>query len=160
MVNIIRYSLAFLLVLALTYTCSGEKKKDFDFFTIEEIGSKQLELIVEASGTIEAISAVEIKSKASGEILFLGAEVGDYIHKGDVLARIDQRIPSNTLSQAQAGLDVAKVRLKNAESQLRRGEELFKGESISEKAFEDIEEQKRRFEDFEEDVLKKGKKND
>ena len=88
--KIIRYSLAFLLVLALAYTCSGEKEKDFYFFTIEEIGSKQLELIVEASGTIEAISAVEIKSKASGEILFLGAEVGDYIHKGDVLARIDQ----------------------------------------------------------------------
>ena len=138
--NIVRYSLAFLLVLALAYTCSGEKDKDFDFFTIEEIGSKQLELIVEASGTIEAISAVEIKSKASGEILFLGAEVGDHILKGNVLARIDQRIPSNTLSQAQAGLDVAKVRLKNAESQLKRGKELFKGESISEKAFEDIEE--------------------
>ena len=56
--NIVRYSLAFLLVLALAYTCSGEKDKDFDFFTIEEIGSKQLELIVEASGTIEAISVV------------------------------------------------------------------------------------------------------
>lgn len=138
--NIIRYSLAFLLVLALGYTCSGNKKKDFDFFTIEEIGPKQLELIVEASGTIEAISAVEIKSKASGEILFLGAEVGDYILKGDVLARIDQRTPSNTLSQTQADLDVAKVRLENAESQLKRGIELHQGKSISDKAFEDIQE--------------------
>ncbi len=138
--SIIKYSLVFLLLIALAYTCSVEKKKDFDFFTLEEIGPKQLELIVEASGTIEAISAVEIKSKASGEILFLGAEVGDYIQKGGVLARIDQRTPSNILSQTQADIDVARVRLANAESQLKRGIELHEGKSISDKAFEDIQE--------------------
>ena len=139
--NSIRYSLIAVLLIALAFSFSGEKKGDFDFYTIEEVGPKQLELIVEASGTIEAISAVEIKSKASGEILYLGAEVGDFIQKGDVLARIDQRTPSNALSQAQADLDVAKVRLGNADSQLKRGIELHKSKSISDKAFEDIQEQ-------------------
>ena len=42
------------------------------------VSEKKLEVSIEASGIIEAISSVEIKSKASGEILFLGAEVGDY----------------------------------------------------------------------------------
>ena len=130
-----------MLLITLAFSFSGEKQSDFDFYTIEEVGPKQLELIVEASGTIEAISAVEIKSKASGEILYLGAEVGDFIQKGDVLARIDQRTPSNALSQAQADLDVAKVRLGNADSQLNRGIELHKSKSISDKAFEDIQEQ-------------------
>ena len=139
--NSIRYSLIAVLLIALAFSFSGEKQSDFDFYTIEEVGPKQLELIVEASGTIEAISAVEIKSKASGEILYLGAEVGDFIQKGDVLARIDQRTPSNALSQAQADLDVAKVRLGNADSQLNRGIELHKSKSISDKAFEDIQEQ-------------------
>ena len=139
--NSIRYSLIAVLLIALAFSFSGEKQSNFDFYTIEEVGPKQLELIVEASGSIEAISAVEIKSKASGEILYLGAEVGDFIQKGDVLARIDQRIPSNSLSQAQADLDVAKVRLGNADSQLNRGIELHKSKSISDKAFEDIQEQ-------------------
>ena len=139
--NSIRYSLIAVLLITLAFSFSGEKQSDFDFYTIEEVGPKQLELIVEASGTIEAISAVEIKSKASGEILYLGAEVGDFIQKGDVLARIDQRTPSNSLSQAQADLDVAKVRLGNADSQLNRGIELHKSKSISDKAFEDIQEQ-------------------
>ena len=139
--NSIRYSLIIVLLIALAFSFSSEKKGDFDFYTIEEVGPKQLELIVEASGSIEAISAVEIKSKASGEILYLGAEVGDLIQKGDVLARIDQRTPSNALSQAQADLDVAKVRLGNADSQLKRGIELHKSKSISDKAFEDIQEQ-------------------
>ena len=139
--NLIRYSLIIVLLIALAFSFSGGKESDFDFYTIEEIGPKQLELIVEASGSIEAISAVEIKSKASGEILYLGAEVGDLIQKSDVLARIDQRTPSNTLSQTQADLDVAKVRLGNADSQLKRGIELHKAKSISDKAFEDIQEQ-------------------
>ncbi len=139
--NSIRYSLIVVLLVALAFSFSGGKESDFDFYTIEEIGPKQLELIVEASGAIEAISAVEIKSKASGEILYLGAEVGDLIQKSDVLARIDQRTPSNTLSQTQADLDVAKVRLGNADSQLKRGIELHKAKSISDKAFEDIQEQ-------------------
>ena len=139
--NSIRYSLIVVLLVALAFSFSGGKESDFDFYTIEEIGPKQLELIVEASGAIEAISAVEIKSKASGEILYLGAEVGDFIQKGDVLARIDQRTPSNTLSQTQADLDVAIVRLGNADSQLKRGIELHKAKSISDKAFEDIQEQ-------------------
>ena len=139
--NSIRYSLIVVLLVALAFSFSGGKESDFDFYTIEEIGPKQLELIVEASGSIEAISAVEIKSKASGEILYLGAEVGDLIQKSEVLARIDQRTPSNTLSQTQADLDVAKVRLGNADSQLKRGIELHKAKSISDKAFEDIQEQ-------------------
>ena len=139
--NTVRYSLIAVLLITLAFSFSGEKQSDFDFYTIEEVGPKQLELIVEASGTIEAISAVEIKSKASGEILYLGAEVGDFIQKGDVLARIDQRTPSNSLSQAKADLDVAKVRLGNADSQLNRGIELHKSKSISDKAFEDIQEQ-------------------
>ena len=139
--NSIRYSLIVVLLVALAFSFSGGKESDFDFYTIEEIGPKQLELIVEASGAIEAISAVEIKSKASGEILYLGAEVGDLIQKSEVLARIDQRTPSNTLSQTQADFDVAKVRLGNADSQLKRGIELHKAKSISDKAFEDIQEQ-------------------
>ena len=136
--NTIKYSLIAVLLIALAFSFSNKEKDDFDFYTIEKIGPKSLELIVEASGTVEAISAVEIKSKASGEILYLGAEVGDLIQKEEVLARIDQRTPANALSQTQADLDVARVRLGNAEAQLNRGIELHKAKSISDKAFEDI----------------------
>jgi HlyD family secretion protein len=118
----------------------GDNKKDFDFFTVEKVQSKFLELIIEASGSVEAISSIEIKSKASGEILYLGAEVGDTVKKGDVLARIDQRTPSNTLSQAEADIGVSKVKLDNASSQLERGKQLHEGNGISDKSFEDIQE--------------------
>ena len=118
----------------------GDNKEEFDLYTIEKAEPRYLELIIDASGSVEAISSIEIKSKASGEILYLGAEVGDKVNKGDVLARIDQRTPSNILSQAEADIGVSKVKLSNAASQLERGKQLHSGNSISDKAFEDIQE--------------------
>jgi HlyD family secretion protein len=139
MIKVTRYSILFSL-LVLT-ACGGAKdEEEFKFYTKKEVDTKELELTVEASGTVEAISSIEIKSKASGEILFLGAEIGDFIKKGEVLARIDQRTPQNNLEQASADLDVAKVRLANAESQFLRSEKLHKEGSISDKAFEDAQE--------------------
>ena len=118
----------------------GKKEEEFKFYTLKEAGTQQLELTVEASGTVEAISSIEIKSKASGQVLFLGAEIGDFVEKGIVLARIDQRTPTNTLAQANADLEVAKVRLSNAKNQFNRSKRLHDEGNISDKAFEDVQE--------------------
>ena len=118
----------------------GKEEEEFKFYALKEAGSQQLELTVEASGTIEAISSIEIKSKASGQILFLGAEIGDYVEEGVVLAKIDQRTPTNTLAQANADLDVAKVRLSNAQNQFERSKRLHDEGNISDKSFEDAQE--------------------
>jgi HlyD family secretion protein len=127
----------------LLISCGGSedtKEDSFKYYSKEEATNKSLELSIEASGEIEAISTIEIKSKASGEVLFLGAEVGDYIKKGSILARIDQRTPNNILAQAEADLGLSKVRLENAKSQLIRGEALHTEGSIADKDFEDIQE--------------------
>ena len=127
----------------LLISCGGSedaKEDSFKYYSKEEATNKSLELSIEASGEIEAISTIEIKSKASGEVLFLGAEVGDYIKKGAILARIDQRTPNNILAQAEADLGLSKVRLENAKSQLIRGEALHAEGSIADKDFEDIQE--------------------
>jgi HlyD family secretion protein len=122
-------------------SCGGSKKEEeFKFYTLKEAGAQQLELTVEASGTVEAISSIEIKSKASGQVLFLGAEIGDFVEKGIVLARIDQRTPTNTLAQANADLEVAKVRLSNAKNQFNRSKRLHDEGNISDKSFEDAQE--------------------
>ena len=130
-----------ILSIALVVSCGGGKKEeDFKFYALKEASSQQLELTVEASGTVEAISSIEIKSKASGQILFLGAEIGDYVDEGVVLARIDQRTPTNTLAQANADLEVAKVRLSNAKNQFDRSKRLHDEGNISDKSFEDAQE--------------------
>ena len=136
MIRILGFSIPLLLIIG----CGGKKEEEFKFYTLKEAETQQLELTVEASGTIEAISSIEIKSKASGQILFLGAEIGDYVDEGVVLARIDQRTPTNTLSQANADLEVAKVRLTNAQNQFERSSTLHSEGNISDKSFEDAQE--------------------
>ena len=134
-----KMSLIFPLILIIG--CGGGKdEEEFKFYSLKEAASQQLELTVEASGTVEAISSIEIKSKASGQILFLGAEIGDYVKEGVVLARIDQRTPTNTLAQANADLEVAKVRLSNAKNQFERSKRLHDEGNISDKSFEDAQE--------------------
>ena len=123
------------------YSCGGSPDtKNTQFYKKQETTAQTLEVSIEASGVIEAISSVEIKSKASGEVLFLGAEVGDFIDKGFMLAQIDQRTANNIVDQTESDLEAAKVRLLNAEAQYERGKELHKNSSISDKDFEDIKE--------------------
>ena len=92
----------------------------------------KLELSIEASGVIEAISSVEIKSKASGEVLFLGAEIGDLWLKRQYWAKLIKN-PKKYLDQSKSDLEAAKVRLSNAKSQYDRGKELHANASISDK---------------------------
>jgi HlyD family secretion protein len=90
----------------------------------------------QAAGTIQPDTTVEVKSKASGEILQLAAETGQIVKRGAPLVRIDPRNARNLLAQAQADLDVAKAKLENATSQKRRSDELFKSQSITQQEHE------------------------
>ena len=134
------FVIPFLLIVLSSCGSNSEPQKETTFYKKESIVTKKLELSIEASGIIEAISSVEIKSKASGEVLFLGAEVGDFVDKGSILSQIDQRTPKNILDQVKSEFEASKVRLKNAESQFERGKELHSKGSISDKDFEDIQE--------------------
>jgi HlyD family secretion protein len=86
----------------------------------------------QASGSIQPDTTVEVKSKASGEILQLNAETGQVVKRGASLVKVDPRNARNGLAQAQANLDVAKAKLANSTSQKRRADELYKSQSITE----------------------------
>jgi HlyD family secretion protein len=90
----------------------------------------------QASGAVQPDTTVEVKSKASGEILELAVETGQTVKRGDLMVRVDPRIPRNAVAQAQADLEVAQARLANANSQKRRADELFKSQSITEQEHE------------------------
>ena len=89
-----------------------------------------------ASGTIQPDTVVEVKSKASGEILELKVETGQLVKRGALMVRVDPRNPRNLLAQAQADLEVAEARLTNATSQKRRADELFTSQSITQQEHE------------------------
>jgi HlyD family secretion protein len=113
--------LAAVLVAGCGSRTSAPAANQYETATVER---RALVLVVEAAGVIEPIRTVELKSKASGEILELGADTGDTVQAGALLVRIDPRIPRNRLDQALAQHNAAKAKLTTARSQLERGEKL------------------------------------
>ncbi len=99
---------------------------------------EQRDIVVSAraSGTIQPDTVVEVKSKASGEILELKVETGQLVKRGALMVRVDPRNPRNLMAQAQADLEVAQARLTNATSQKRRADELFTSQSITQQEHE------------------------
>jgi HlyD family secretion protein len=89
-----------------------------------------------ASGVIQPILTLSVKSKASGEILEMPVQTGDEVKKDQLLARIDPRIPQSNLAQAQASLDVAKAQLDNATAQLKRSQALYQSQSITQAGYD------------------------
>ena len=97
---------------------------------------RDLRVTAEATGELEPVLRVEVKSKASGEILDLFVDSGDEVEPGTILARVDPRDVQNSHDQAVADLDVAEARIAIARAQLGRSEELLKSEVITAQEFE------------------------
>ncbi len=95
------------------------------------VARRDIVVTASASGTIQPILTLSVKSKASGEIIDMPVQTGDDVKKGQLLAKIDPRIPRNDLTQAEASLAVAKAQLDNATAQLKRSESLYQSQSIA-----------------------------
>jgi HlyD family secretion protein len=125
-------------VALLLVAAAGGCKKEAPPIVYRAVPVEQRDIIVsaQAAGAIQPDTTVEVKSKASGEILQLSAETGQLVKRGAPLVRVDPRNARNLLAQAQADLDVAQAKLTNATSQKRRADELFKSQSITEQEHE------------------------
>jgi HlyD family secretion protein len=72
---------------------------------------------VVATGKIEPLSKVEIKSKASGIIKFLYVNVGDTVREGQLLVELDKETLEAQLKEARAFLKAAEGKLQEVQSQ-------------------------------------------
>ena len=106
--------------------CSGTAADETETPEAEvaSVGRASLNITAEASGQVEPVRVVEVKSKASGEILRLHVETGVSVEQGALLAEVDPRDVRNALDQAQADYDVAVERAAVAAAQKKRTEEL------------------------------------
>lgn len=68
-------------------------------------------LITSVSGTgqISASNQVQIKSKVSGDVLYVGVKNGDYIKKGTLIAKIDSSDAQKSVRDAETNLETAKL---------------------------------------------------
>jgi multidrug efflux pump subunit AcrA (membrane-fusion protein) len=89
---------------------------------------RTLEVAVSSAGIVEPLATVEVKSKASGEVLDVLVSTGDHVEEGSLMVSIDPRIVRNRLAQSDAelkaaisGREIAITQKKRVESLVTKG---------------------------------------
>ncbi len=82
---------------------------------------------VTATGTIQAVTTVQVGTQVSGTISWLGADFNSLVRKGDVIARLEPSLLNAQVEQAQANLlrvqadvESARVRVLDAQQKYDR----------------------------------------
>ena len=128
-----RSSLGKILVAAIVVGAGACSKKANTALTIETapVERRSIVLTVQANGTVEPVSIVEVKSKASGTIIRMPVDIGSNVKAGDLLVQIDPRDVRNQYDQAAADVSSATVSRATALAQRNRSAELFKQKIIT-----------------------------
>lgn len=98
----------------------GKKPATIDPEKLAKVERMDLARSVVATGKIQPVTQVDIKSKASGIILKLPFNVGDFVQKGQVICELDQNDLLPALRQQQAALHVAEANLRSAQADYER----------------------------------------
>src|SRR5437868_2165220 len=94
--------------LSVLAACS-EKKAEAATIQTVPVQRQGVVVDVEATGVIQPIGAVDVRSKASGQIVAMPIQTGAQVKAGDLLVRIDPRDPQQRSDQARAALAAARA---------------------------------------------------
>ncbi|MCI0708408.1 MAG: efflux RND transporter periplasmic adaptor subunit [Ignavibacteriae bacterium] len=106
-------------------TVSGQVQR------VVDVTRGDLNLVVSANGVVQPINKVDIRSKASGQILELRFEEGQSAKRGDLLIALDQTTTKNDYEQAKADLALAEAAFQQSSNNHTRYKELFEKNLVS-----------------------------
>lgn len=119
-----RFPFAPLLALSVAFGACRSGSDAPPSFATAEVVRGDVAVTASADGVVEPIRTVEVKSKASGEIIAMNVDTGDRVAAGQVLLQLLPRDTQNAYDQAKADLDAAEARLDNAKLNLQRSQRL------------------------------------
>jgi len=100
------------------FAAFGLNKKDKTQYFTQKVERGDIREVVEATGTINAVTTVQVGSQVSGTIAKLYVDFNSRVKKGQVVAELDQSLFRGTLLQAQADLANARANLAAAKANL------------------------------------------
>jgi RND family efflux transporter MFP subunit len=99
--------------------------------TVSTVEERTVTETRELLGRVDARETVEIRPRVSGHIQEVKLQAGQLVKQGDVLFTIDPRWYQAAHDQAKAAVEGAKVRVRIAERDARRADDLLKSRAIS-----------------------------
>jgi multidrug efflux system membrane fusion protein len=90
----------------------------------------------EFSGRLEAVDAVEVRSRVAGAIQSIAFKEGAIVKQGDLLLKIDPAPYEAEVSRARAQVSAAQAKLAFAKNELERGKRLIDSRTVSQSDYD------------------------
>jgi RND family efflux transporter MFP subunit len=121
---------------------AAETVRDVCVLTVQQ---ENIPDVLEAVGTVHAAQTSDLASQMMGNIVEMRVQEGDHVHRGQVLAVIDDSQPRAALDRATAAelaarqqFVAAEADLSLAESTMKRNQYLYEQEIVSQQAFDEV----------------------
>ncbi len=109
-----------LIVISIIGRCGGAN--DGYRVSVEATERRDIVEIVTTNGRVRPVTEVKMAPDVSGEIIELHVEEGEYVERGQLLARINPDIYESMLDRAEASLNQARANLANARARVLQSE--------------------------------------
>lgn len=113
----------------------SKKEAAYTFDTVK-VERGPISNAVTATGTIEAITTVDVGTQVSGIIRNVNVDFNDNVKRGQVLAKIDETNLLEQLKQSQAGLDQSVAQLNYQEATWKRLKALYEKQLVAESDYD------------------------
>jgi HlyD family secretion protein len=110
----------------------GKEGKSEPKYMTAQVQKGDISIMVTATGTLEAVTTVQVGSQVSGTISALYADFNDRVKKGQVIAQLDPTFLAAQVAQSQADLDQEKASAELSRKEYERSLKLFQEQMISE----------------------------
>lgn len=91
-------------------------------YLTEKAAMGDIEQTVLGTGSVQPLEIVDVGAQATGQIQDLKVELGDQVHKGQLIAVIDPQNQQNTLRNAEAALALQQAQKASLQAQLEQNE--------------------------------------
>jgi HlyD family secretion protein len=116
-----RTPLAMILLLACIVVAAaffwGDKANASDYMTAR-VERGNVEVNVSATGTVQAVTTVQVGSQVSGTVQWLGADFNSQVKRGQIIARLDPAIFQAQVDNARANVSNAEAAVQAAETEI------------------------------------------
>lgn len=129
-VLIIAGIITIILIAILLFKPFSKKEAEFTF-DIVKVEKGNISNTVTSTGTVEAMTTVEVGTQVSGIIEHVYVDFNDNVKQGQVLARLDETALRAQLEQSQATVDQAQAQLTYQEATYNRLKALFDKDLIA-----------------------------
>lgn len=130
----------FVLLLGLLAGCGAEQPaspaKPLPALETHAVEVREVEVSYSAEAVVEAVRQSTVSAQIAGRIVELRFDVGDYVKRGEVIVRIDERAAAQAVAASEAQVRQANAALQNARAEYERAKQLVAQKFLSQAALD------------------------